>query len=68
MDTLKFKTDIKCAGCIAKVTPHLNEVIGENNWNVDIADPAKVLSVPSTVEESKVKEAITKAGYRLEKI
>lgn len=68
MDNLKFKTDIKCAGCIAKVTPHLNEAIGENNWNVDIADPAKVLSVPSTVDESKVKEAITKAGYKLEKI
>lgn len=68
MDTLKFKTDIKCGGCIAKVTPHLNEAVGENNWSVDIADPAKILSVKTEAEESRVKDAVNKAGFKLEKI
>jgi hypothetical protein len=30
MDTTKFKTNIKCSGCVEKVTPFLNESLGED--------------------------------------
>jgi copper chaperone CopZ len=68
METIKFKTNINCSGCIAKVTPHLNEAAGENNWNVDTANPAKILSVAANASESKIKEAVEKAGFKIEKV
>ncbi|HEY0656363.1 MAG TPA: heavy metal transport/detoxification protein [Chryseosolibacter sp.] len=66
MEKSKFKTTIKCAGCVAKVTPFLNEALGENTWEVDFNDPAKVLTVVGEKEQSKVIEAVQKAGYKAE--
>lgn len=68
METIKFKTNIKCSGCIAKVTPHLNETVGEGNWEVDLSDPAKVLTIADETDAAKVKEAVEKAGYKAEQI
>jgi copper chaperone len=68
METIKFKTDIKCSGCVAKVTPHLNEAVGEENWNVDVSNPSKILSVVGETNESKIKEAVQKAGFKIEKV
>jgi len=68
METIKFKTNIKCSGCVAKVTPHLNETIGKENWEVDIDDPSKVLTVRNETDENKIKEALHKAGYNAEKL
>ncbi len=65
METLKFKTNIKCGGCIATVTPFLNEAVGEGNWQVDTLDPKKVLTVETSTAEI-VKRAIEKAGYKAE--
>lgn len=68
METSKFKTTIKCSGCLAKVTPFLNEAIGEDNWEVDINDPSKVLTVVGEQEDKTVVDAVEKAGYKAEKI
>jgi copper chaperone len=70
METIKFKTTIKCSGCVATVTPGLNETVGANNWQVDLQSPDKVLTV-NTDDTSKEKEVIQKlqeAGYKAEKI
>lgn len=66
METLKFKTTIKCSGCVAKVTPFLNEAVGENNWQVDYNDPQKLLTVQNEQDKSKVINALEKAGYKAE--
>lgn len=70
METLQFKTTIKCSGCIEKVTPYLNETVGENNWEVDLQNPQKVLTIPNSeqINSSEVVEALAKAGYKAEKI
>jgi copper chaperone len=70
MKTAKFKTNIKCSGCVAMVTPHLNAVAGENNWQVDIQNPDKVLtvSINGEISEQQVIDAITKAGYKAEEV
>jgi copper chaperone len=65
METVKFKTNIKCANCIATVTPFLNEAVGEGNWQVDIKDPKKLLTVETSAAQ-KVRQAIEKAGYKAE--
>lgn len=68
METIKFKTDIKCSGCLAKVTPHLNEAVGEDNWEVDINNPSKFLTIVGETDETKVREAVQKAGFKAEKV
>lgn len=68
MEALKFKTNIKCTGCLAKVTPVLNETVGEDNWEVDLQDPNKTLTVVSDASENEVVAAIKEAGYEVEKV
>jgi copper chaperone len=68
METTKFKTNIKCSGCLATVTPFLNEALGENNWEVDINNPSKVLSVTGEEDQSKIVKAVEKAGFKAEKL
>jgi copper chaperone CopZ len=69
MKTIELKTNIMCGSCIAKVTPTLNETIGENNWKVDISSPKKVLTVSTeNLSETDVIEAVQKAGYKAESL
>jgi copper chaperone CopZ len=69
METVQFKTNIKCSGCIAKVTPILNELAGIENWEVDIDKPEKILTVSANgLKEEEIKTAVEKAGFKAEKI
>jgi len=69
MKTIEVKTNIMCGACIAKVTPTLNEVIGEKNWKVDTANPKKVLTVTTEgLNEQDVIKAVEKAGYKAESL
>lgn len=69
MKKYQFKTNIMCGSCIAKVTPVLNETVGENQWQVDIKDPKKILTVSSEdVNENDVIKALEKVGYKAEEI
>jgi copper chaperone len=64
MKTLKFKTNIQCSNCLAKVTPKLNEQGGINSWNVDLQDPDRTLTVETEViEPEDIKKAVLKAGF-----
>jgi copper chaperone len=67
MKELKFKTNINCGSCIAKVTPALNESVGEGAWDVNTNHPDKILTVKGT-EEKKVLNAVIKSGFRAERI
>lgn len=53
-----------CSSCIAKVTPVLNEGLGENNWTVDTVNPKKILTVETDKDESEVVKLVEKAGYK----
>lgn len=66
MEALKFKTTIKCSGCVANVTPFLNEALGKDNWEVDYSNPQKILTVVGNEDKTKVIEAVEKAGYKAE--
>lgn len=69
METVKFKTNIKCSGCIAGVTPALNEVAGDNNWEVNLQTADKILTVSTEkASEQQIKEAVERAGYKAEAI
>ena len=67
--TLKFKTNIKCMGCVAKVTPELDKQTFIANWNVDVASPDKILTVEaSTDKENEIIKSVEQAGFKIEKI
>ena len=69
MKTIEVKTNIMCGACIAKVTPVLNDAVGEGNWNVDISKSEKVLSVTTEIaSETDIIKAVEKAGYKAESL
>lgn len=69
MKTIELKTNIMCGSCVAKVTPTMNQTVGEQNWKVDTGNPKKVLTVTTeNLSESDVIQAVEKAGYRAEKL
>ena len=42
----RFKTTLKCSGCVSKVTPFLSSLRDVNaDWSVDLQHPDKVLTV-----------------------
>lgn len=65
METLKFKTNIKCGGCIATVTPILNNIPEISKWEVDIEHPEKTLTIQADeqLEVATVVDALGKAGF-----
>ena len=66
MKTLKFKTNINCGGCIAKVTPNLDKTVGKGNWHVDTANAEKILTVETnTLSETDVENAVKDAGFNI---
>ncbi|HMQ01253.1 MAG TPA: heavy metal transport/detoxification protein [Cyclobacteriaceae bacterium] len=65
---MKFKTNIKCGGCIAAVSPAMNEKIGAGRWQVDLAHADKTLTVDAEISEEAVKQTLQEAGYKAEKI
>lgn len=67
MRTTEFKTNIMCGSCIAKVTPVLNEEIGEGKWKVDTQNPKKILTVTNeNLSKRDIISAVEKAGYKAE--
>lgn len=64
---LQFKTNINCSGCIAKVTPFLNDAEGISHWEVDINNKDKILSVESDgITEAEVMKKVQEAGFKIE--
>lgn len=68
MNTLQFKTNIKCTGCISKVTPILNKKLGEGQWEVDLMTLKKTLTVTSDLEENEVIAIVNESGFAAETI
>ena len=64
MKTLKFKTNIKCDGCIATVTPFLNSEKEIVSWEVDTTNPDKILTVTTDSSAETIQKVVEKAGYK----
>jgi copper chaperone len=68
LEKKRFKTTVKCSGCISNAKPFLDEVVGTNQWNIDLADPLKTLTVPANADGEKVVNAMARAGYKAEEV
>lgn len=69
MNTLKFKTNINCAGCLAKVSPFLNAEQTIAKWDVDTSIPEKILTVETDeANADRVISVVKSAGFNIEKV
>lgn len=67
MKNLTFKTDIKCAGCVARVTSHLDQTPGIEHWSVDLASPDRILTITTEdLDALKIIETVQNAGFKAE--
>jgi copper chaperone len=69
MSVYKYKTNLKCQGCISRLCTFLREIPEVESWEVDLDSDEKTLTVKSArdVGEEVIK-AGEKAGYRIEKL
>ncbi|MBX2965684.1 MAG: cation transporter [Cyclobacteriaceae bacterium] len=64
---LKFKTNLNCGGCVSKVQADLDNAVGISNWNVDISNADKILTVTvNGITEKEIIAIITSKGFKAE--
>jgi copper chaperone CopZ len=68
MEAIKYKTNIKCNACVEKVTPALDKTAGHGNWNVDLLDPQRILTINAASDSGEIIKELEKVGYRADKI
>jgi copper chaperone len=67
MTSLKFKTNVKCNGCKAAITPFLDNEPTIEDWRIDLFDPEHILIVEGdTLNGDTVIALLAKAGYKAE--
>ena len=65
MNQYQFKTNINCGGCVAKLSPILNENPQIKKWKVDIDNPNKILTVEAeNFGAEQVKSIVEEAGFK----
>ncbi len=66
---LKFKTNMDCGHCVARVKPFLDKLEGIENWSVDTDNPDKILTVESTgATPELIIDTVENVGFDIEKI
>jgi len=69
METLRFKTSLKCGGCVKAITPGLESMNSIEKWSVDLESPDKVLAVEASEDISdQVIDSVKKAGYVISRL
>jgi len=66
---MKFKTNLDCGHCVARVKPFLDKLEGINSWNVDTDNADKILTVESSgATAEQIIDAVEQVGFDIEKI
>lgn len=67
--TLTYKTNIKCNGCIATVTPFFQKNKYIKKWQVDLESDDRILTIElEDGDVSEVESLIKEAGYQAEEL
>ncbi len=68
MKTQTFKTTINCGNCVRAITPVLNAETDIAAWQVDTANPAKILTVSGAISAERVEALLKEAGFEAEAV
>lgn len=67
--TYRFKTTLNCGGCVSKVKSDLDQAAGIEEWEVNIDNPDKILTVKATnIDPNEVVQIVKSKGFQAEKI
>ncbi len=64
---IRFKTSLKCQGCVDQVAEELTSTFGVEGWKVDLNTNPKILIVKDNKEELVI-DILQKKGYTAERI
>lgn len=64
MNRHRYKTDLRCQGCVNTITPLLAAEPAITSWEADVSGPDKVLTVAG-VPRQRVEELLGQAGYHV---
>ncbi|HRE51168.1 MAG TPA: heavy-metal-associated domain-containing protein [Flavitalea sp.] len=63
----RFRTNLNCGGCVSKVKADLDNAEGLSEWNVDIDNADKILTVKSKgITKDEVAAIIKSKGFKAE--
>jgi copper chaperone CopZ len=66
---MKFKTNLKCDGCVRAIRPNLDNIKEIREWSVDLKSPGRILTIKGDgLDASKIISALKAAGYIAERI
>ncbi len=69
MATLRFKTDLKCNGCVQKISSFLSKIKEIKEWKVDLNEADRTLTVEGNdLVAADIISALKQAGYKAEQI
>ena len=65
MKTFKFKTNLKCNNCVAKVKAQLDATAEIQKWSIDLKSPDRMMTVEGNEEKlvELVEGILADAGY-----
>ncbi len=67
--TLTYKTNIKCNGCIATVTPFFAKNESIKKWHVNLENDDRILTIEmENGDVNEIESLIKEAGYEAESI
>lgn len=50
-NTAFLRTSLQCMACVSKVEKELNELLGQNNWEIDLTNPSKILTIDNSTDK-----------------
>ena len=56
METMTFKTNAKCMGCLAKIEEILQGKMNREEWNLDLSDSNRPLTVTGRNKGSQLQQ------------
>ncbi|MEZ4805478.1 MAG: heavy-metal-associated domain-containing protein [Bacteroidia bacterium] len=63
----KYRTNINCGNCVAKIKTVLDCLPGICYWQVDLTNPKKILTIESIgLSQEEIIETVQKVGYQIE--
>lgn len=65
---MKFKSNINCSNCEAKVKRVIDKQPEIHAWQVDFNHPDKILTVETELSPEQVSKTVLRAGFKAELI
>lgn len=66
MATMHFKTNAKCAGCVARIGEELDKHMPRGQWSIDLSTAERRLTVDSGCTADEVVRWVGEAGFKAE--